>query len=76
LPGLVPAVGDVFDFAWRANKRNLDLLRAHLGVEEEPAEDLSTTQRVLLGLLVMAAVTCALLPIALAAWLIYAWLKP
>src|SRR5688572_23575125 len=24
--GLIPFAGDVFDFAWRANQRNLDLL--------------------------------------------------
>lgn len=28
--GLVPFAGDVFDMAWKANKRNVDLLRAHL----------------------------------------------
>lgn len=26
--GLVPLAGDLFDFAWKANRRNLDLLRA------------------------------------------------
>jgi hypothetical protein len=28
--GLVPLAGDVFDMAWKANRRNVDLLRAHL----------------------------------------------
>lgn len=28
--GAVPLVGDVFDVAWRANRRNVDLLRNHL----------------------------------------------
>jgi hypothetical protein len=27
--GLIPLAGDLFDFAWRANRRNVDLLRAH-----------------------------------------------
>lgn len=31
--GLVPVVGDVFDFAWKANVRNTQLLRAHLETE-------------------------------------------
>jgi hypothetical protein len=28
--GLVPVAGDIFDFAWKANIKNVDLLRAHL----------------------------------------------
>jgi hypothetical protein len=28
--GAVPLVGDLFDVAWRANRRNLKLLRNHL----------------------------------------------
>jgi hypothetical protein len=31
--GLVPIVGDVFDFAWKANVRNTQLLREHLETE-------------------------------------------
>lgn len=31
--GLVPIVGDVFDFAWKANVRNTQLLRKHLETE-------------------------------------------
>jgi len=28
--GAIPVVGDLFDFGWKANRRNLDLLRRHL----------------------------------------------
>lgn len=28
--GLVPFAGDAFDMVWKANKRNVDLLRAHV----------------------------------------------
>ena len=31
--GLVPVVGDIFDFAWKANVRNTQLLREHLETE-------------------------------------------
>ena len=31
LVGLIPFVGDIFDIAWKANVRNLALLRAHQG---------------------------------------------
>lgn len=29
--GLVPVLGDLFDFAWKANERNLVILRSQLG---------------------------------------------
>jgi hypothetical protein len=31
--GAVPVAGDVFDVMWRANRRNIRLLREHLGRE-------------------------------------------
>jgi hypothetical protein len=34
--GAVPLVGDVFDVAWRANRRNMALLRDHLDKTEGP----------------------------------------
>lgn len=36
LVGLVPALGDVFDFAWKANRRNLTLL--HRAIRSQPRE--------------------------------------
>src|SRR3546814_2835107 len=30
LIGAVPVFGDLFDFAWKANRRNMELLRRHL----------------------------------------------
>lgn len=35
--GTVPLVGDLFDFAWKANTRNLDLLRRHHYAAREQA---------------------------------------
>lgn len=32
--GLVPGVGDVFDLLFKANRRNVALLRAHLAKED------------------------------------------
>jgi hypothetical protein len=34
--GAVPLVGDAFDVAWRANRRNMKLLRDHLDRVEGP----------------------------------------
>jgi hypothetical protein len=33
--GAVPIVGDWFDFAWKANVKNIELLESHLGVGQE-----------------------------------------
>lgn len=44
--GAVPVIGDLFDFAFKANRRNLDLLQSHLA---EPRR----TRRVSLGWLAM-----------------------
>ena len=32
--GTVPVVGDWFDFAWKANVKNLELIETHLGVTD------------------------------------------
>lgn len=33
--GAIPVVGDLFDFAWKANIRNMELLEAHLNISPE-----------------------------------------
>ncbi len=35
--GSLPVVGDIFDVAFKANRRNLELLRAHEGPESKPS---------------------------------------
>ena len=35
LGGYVPAVGDLFDAAFKANRRNVELVRAHFGARPE-----------------------------------------
>jgi Domain of unknown function (DUF4112) len=39
--GAAPLVGDVFDVLWRANKRNMALLRDHLGERGEFAQPIT-----------------------------------
>jgi Domain of unknown function (DUF4112) len=45
--GWVPILGDLFDVAWKANTRNLQLLEQHL---ERPAEARASSRRALVGL--------------------------
>jgi hypothetical protein len=64
--GAIPMVGDLFDFGWKANVRNLDLLEryARPGSTASPGD-----WAFVLGVLgVLAAVT--LLPMLLIAWLL------
>jgi len=38
LIGAIPVLGDVFDFGFKANRRNLDLLKAHTRGTNEPLQ--------------------------------------
>jgi len=69
LVGSIPLFGDIFDIAWKANWRNLRLLRRHLG---KPRRQ---TWRDWLFLLVLVGVVGAVfaVPVALAVWLVL-WL--
>ena len=69
LVGSVPIFGDIFDIAWKANRRNYRLLRRHLG---EPRRH---TWRDWCFLFLLAAVLALIfaLPLALFIWLV-GWL--
>ena len=38
LIGALPLVGDLFDFGFKANRRNVRLLREHFGTQQRPVE--------------------------------------
>ncbi len=61
--GLIPVVGDVFDFAWQANRRNLALLQSrHVDRRSRPGDWLFMIGA---ALLLLAALV---LPILLVVW--------
>jgi hypothetical protein len=62
--GSVPVVGDFFDFAWKANTRNLELYRASVRGQHHPKRDWAFLFLLMLGLALVLAI-----PIALAIWL-------
>lgn len=64
--GIVPVVGDLFDFGWKANVRNLELLERHAapGSKARPG-DWAFVAAVLAALLL-----AALTPLLLLAWLL------
>lgn len=66
LVGLLPVAGDLFDFAWKANDRNIALLERHAYEHRPPsAGDWLFGSGLIALLLVIAAV-----PFLLAGWLI------
>jgi hypothetical protein len=66
LLGAVPVVGDLFDFAWKANNKNLALLERH--AHEEHAA--SAGDWLFVALLIALLVLVAVMPFVLVGWLI------
>jgi hypothetical protein len=64
LLGAVPLIGDLFDFAWKANLRNLALLERH-ATEERRA---STGDWLFVSMLTIVVIAIAALPFLIAGW--------
>ena len=69
LVGSIPLLGDVFDIAWKANRRNYRLLTRHLG---EPRRHTGRDWAFLLLLVAILGLVFAV-PVVLVLWLV-AWL--
>lgn len=62
LTGFIPLIGDLFDFAWKANNRNMALLERHMYEEHGPSRsDWAFVVACILLLVVIAAVPFLLL---------------
>ena len=71
LVGSIPLFGDIFDIAWKANRRNYRLLRLYL---IEPHRHTSRERTLLLLVAALLAMVIALpipVPIWLVAWLVW-----
>lgn len=64
--GLIPVAGDLFDFAWKANDKNLALLEAH-AYEERPA---SAGDWVFVSAMILILIALAAVPFVVLAWVI------
>jgi len=56
LLGSVPAVGDLFDFAWKSNTKNVELLKAHI---DRPAEATGASRGFVAIMLLLLALLAA-----------------
>lgn len=70
LTGMIPLLGDLFDFAWRANKKNLVLIEQFRGQPERRA---TPGDYVFVGLAISVALGAVALPIAMTVILL-SWL--
>lgn len=66
LLGIVPVVGDLFDFAWKANDKNVALLDRHALEEHQP----STGDWAFVLVAVVALAVIAVTPFLLLGWLL------
>ena len=66
LVGLLPIAGDIFDFAWKANDRNIVLLERHAYEQRRP----SAGDWIFVVGLIALVVVIAAVPFLLAGWLI------
>jgi hypothetical protein len=65
--GTIPVFGDVFDFGYKANRRNLELIRRHTA---DPLRKPTAGDYALVGLGFALAALSVLLPIAVAAFVL------
>jgi hypothetical protein len=61
--GAVPIAGDLFDFAWKANTRNVKLLEAH--INDPQTQKAADRQFVILVLLALVLIVLVVLAIAI-----------
>ena len=66
LIGVIPVVGDLFDFGWKANVRNLALLERHARPESPPTKGDWIFVLSIVGVLAVVA----LVPLLVTAWLL------
>jgi hypothetical protein len=63
--GAVPLVGDLFDFAWKSNEKNLALLELHAREERRG----SRGDYAFVALMILLVLVLAVVPFALLGWL-------
>ena len=61
LVGMIPVLGDLFDFAFRANQRNLRIYEESLAGLREPRRDWAFVALVLAGAVLLIAIPAAVL---------------
>jgi hypothetical protein len=72
LVGSVPILGDIFDAAFKANRRNLELLER---VEREPARPATLGDYAVVSFAILGVLLALTVPMIVAAWVVAAFLR-
>jgi len=67
--GVVPVLGDLFDFAWKANRRNVALLERHLAAPRETGQRSALLVGALIAGVIAVALAVVYLTVALLRWI-------
>lgn len=68
--GAVPVLGDIFDVAWRANRRNVDLLRDYIAAPAPVHRRSRAVLAIVLLVLLAALVGAAVVTVFLVRWFV------
>lgn len=68
--GAIPVVGDLFDFAWKSNERNMDLIRRRATRSAEDAKEGRKSDWLFVGLIILVLVALLVGSVFVAAYIL------
>lgn len=71
--GNIPVVGDLFDAYWKANTRNIELIRRRASVSATDARKGKLSDYLIVGVIIIALIAILIASVS-AVWLVLAWL--
>jgi hypothetical protein len=73
LVGVVPFLGDLFDFVWKSNEMNMELIRKRATVSAEEAKTGRKSDWIFVGVIILALVLLLIGTILVGVWVL-TWL--
>jgi hypothetical protein len=70
LIGAIPVLGDLFDFAWKANRKNLELIERSARDQAQAGRPARLVDRLFVALVVVILLGLLILPFVLSIWLL------
>jgi hypothetical protein len=68
--GAIPVVGDLFDFAWKSNEKNMELIRKRATVSAAQAKEGRKSDWLFVGLIILVLVALLVGSVVLAAYIL------
>jgi hypothetical protein len=70
LVGVIPFVGDLFDFVWRSNEKNMELIRQRATVSADQAKEGRKSDWIFVGVIILALVLLLIGTIVVGVWIL------